>query len=335
MIFSQANNPKCEEVRQHVSILPSMSFTRIKPSLNQVARTRIRPLLGDVWPLLVDHYENASQTPAADWDGLLSVCQEANALLAIGESLQELSLHIGSNGVSKGKSDSSSPANFFEISETQQLYLERGLAAVDEMLELLEAKSAAGGTFEVWQGSEGYTRQKELFLRNTAEFQKVVNIGSSRRTYLALVPLIREAENDVEAAIGAAFFNELKTAWASSNALTTNQSAVVKRINEVAARAAMAQALLSFPVKVVGDSLVKTEAVNEHTQRKIEVDQTDTSVVADRFLRKSEQELKKLKTYLNKNANLFPVFQNSSYYLAPEVVAKLGRPKNSGGIVGF
>lgn len=182
---------------------------------------------------------------------------------------------------------------------------------LDNLLEFLEKQADLKVQyFALWWLDEAYLRGKSDLFHTTAEVQKLHNILNSRRTFIALIPSLRDvARVNLIPTIGLEMYNELVYQHHQS-ALTTPNSVLLEYVRAAAIKLALAMALDTQPICFESDG-VRTVSTTEGLD-KLNIERINQLAKNCRSLGK--QFLDDLLTFLFKNAALYPTFKNSDSY---------------------
>jgi hypothetical protein len=101
------------------------------------------------------------------------------------------SVLMDASGMSNISNDQRKNVEWWQLNDIRRELLRSGHESMDLLLAILEANPAI---FPEWTSKFGAIN-KELLVHSTAEFQKSYNIFESRQTFLALLPAIRQVED--------------------------------------------------------------------------------------------------------------------------------------------
>lgn len=241
------------EFQEYISSSIEFEMKAIKPYLNAVCNSTIKNLLGSaLLAKLIKAYDDNSNN--ANYKELLTYVRPVLANLAFEKYLPTAQVSISKGGVRISTNETNKTAFQWQIKDIRKSCLEMGNSAIEELLIYLESKSTAT-EFSDWSSAPGYTLFYELFLRKTEEFQKEYNINNSRRTFLSLVPMMREVEEfSIMPLIGSDFATELKTQIKANN-VTANNKKAIALINKTIAYLTVSKATAIIPVRITADGL--------------------------------------------------------------------------------
>lgn len=134
--------------------------------------------------------------------------------------------------------------------------------ALDDLIKLLDSSKVETETsatiYTIWTSSDECKLGKSPFIRNTKEFDQFVVI-ESRYLFSKLAPGIDECETDeILPVIGLSKYNELKTKFKNSTAITdVKDLQLIRAIQKACANYAMAWAIPRFSVNLFPDSVAQ------------------------------------------------------------------------------
>lgn len=101
------------------------------------------------------------------------------------------SITMDSSGMANIQNEQRKNIEWWQLNDIRRELLRSGHESMDLLLEILEANP---DVFTDWTEKFGI-KNKELLVHNTTEFQNCYNIFNSRQTFLALLPVIRQVED--------------------------------------------------------------------------------------------------------------------------------------------
>ena len=182
---------------------------------------------------------------------------------------------------------------------------------LDNLLEFLEKQvDLKVPYFKLWWLDEAYLIGKSDLFHSTAEMQKFHNILHSRRTFIALIPSLRDvARVNIIPAMGLDMYNEIVEQHHNSS-LTTANVVLMEYVRAAALKLALAMALDTQPIAFESDG-VRMVTTTEGVE-KINIERVNQLAQNCRAIGK--QFLDDLVTFLFKNIDQYPTFKNSTAY---------------------
>ena len=182
---------------------------------------------------------------------------------------------------------------------------------LDNLLEFLEKQADLKvDYFKLWWLDDAYLRGKSDLFHSTAEFQKCHNILQSRRTFIALIPTLRDVSRYyIIPKIGLEMYNEFISQYHNSN-MTAANVVLMAYARAASAKLALGMALETQPIAFELDGIraaSSTEGVDKLHPERVQLMAKNCQSIGLRFL-------DDLVTFLFKNANEYPTFKNSATY---------------------
>jgi hypothetical protein len=172
--------------------------------------------------------------------------------------------------------------------------------------------------FKLWWLDEAYLTGKSDLFHTTDELQKFHNILDSRRTFVALIPALRDVSRlYVIPHIGVDMYNELVSQHHDSD-LTTANVVLLEYVRAAAAKLALSMALETQPVFLESDgvrAVSTTEGVEKVSQERILSMSKSCHSIGLKFLDDTV-------TFLLKNATEYPTFKNSPLFPSENAITQ-------------
>lgn len=166
--------------------IPELTNTKefhvIKPHLFYIEENVIKSIIGKA---LLDKLRNNTEEEPED---KLLFAQIATSFGAAFELSKTGDVHFTSMGIQSLETDNAKGIYDYQKRHLMKSYSDKMDSAIDSFLEVLEKNPPSEWPAEL------RTENKKSILPNAKEFSKYCNIFGSRRTYLALKPIIKENE---------------------------------------------------------------------------------------------------------------------------------------------
>lgn len=213
-----------------------------------VPQAEIRYLLPYVGQELLDELDAAlDDTPTPGQLALLGHLRRALVYYVVLDAAPFLNLSFSDLGIQEQRSTDSAPARQWVYHKFEDAAASNADVLLDNALFWLEAQAAK---FPTWQDSEAYTASKELLLHSSYDMSKHVNIGQSRRTFLAMRSYMRRVEElEIADLVGRPRFEALKAAIVAGT-LTEADKTLWAAIKPALAHRTMVEALPELAVQV-------------------------------------------------------------------------------------
>ncbi len=190
------------QIRSASSISLSNTIDIWRPYISEAEETFLVPVLGEDFFEELDEAANSSASGSSIYDGLLVKARMAVALYALYLGADEMAMSVSGAGVQVVQSETHKPAAEYQVLNLKESWLMRAHRHVDLLLKYLDENRS---TFT------GYAPvSNDCIITTAAEFQKYVDINSSRRVFLQLVPVMKNVEKKwIRPAITETIYNEL------------------------------------------------------------------------------------------------------------------------------
>jgi hypothetical protein len=206
-----------EEIDRLTAIGEGNSYESYSVDLENAEQDYVQPMLGEaLYSDLLTKYQDNTITTEPDLT-LLTLCQAVIANMAVATNLDQRQVSISDSGVQKG-GDS---AYYYQKIEAQNSFTRRAYRAMEQLLVFLEKKQA---DYASWKASDAYYLNRSFLIPTATDFQKHYNIRGSRRTYLAMLPVMKRVEIfSVIETLGQPFYDELLKTVQDSTELSAQQ----------------------------------------------------------------------------------------------------------------
>lgn len=305
-----------EEIKKYVSINVTSTFNKVDPHFSRAERKHLVPLIGSVlFNSQITAYNSAlkkvEDMPVVP-QGLQVLIQEAVANIGSLNFLAQAQLQMSDNGIRISVNNEMKTAFQWQIEDLKFQLGKDGYDALEEILIYLEANTA---TFDTWKTSDAYYLQKGFFVNTAAEFDKHFHINGSRLTYLMLRYLIRRVEDqDIRPLLGAAFYNELKTAIKNDAVSADQKTLISEYLAPGVTLLAVAKAITERAVEVTEFGVsVNLYGYYGNMKQKDPAKLEDRQPMIDQLLKDGAKFIKDGLELVQANPLLYPTFE------APEI----------------
>lgn len=210
-------------------------------------------------------------------------------------------LKLNDSGIMMVMTANEKPAFQYMTNELKDDQLESGYAGLELLQQFLEENAS---DFPMWQDSPKSTLGKEFIIRKADEFSNYININNSRRTFTALMPLMRNVEfMQLEKYIGAAQLKAFKDAYYGEEPSDILKKAVESYLKPAFARYVMADALYKLPMIMRADSILikEYEPFSDATKAQRKPDKDSIIKVRDSYLDEASNYMSELIIYMDAN----------------------------------
>lgn len=310
-----------EEVRAVANIPLALGLESLKADIEEAEIKYLVPCLGlDLYETLEVIYQGDEIELEANarLKKILTHCQRVVCNLAIAEAIDFLQVQISESGVQRVEKADEKSAYHYQKLEAQDYYARKGYTGVERLLLVLET---APDTYAEWKSSSAYTRRKEMFVPDAATFHQYYQIDESRRTYLALMPIMKRVEQfKIRETIGEALYSAMKAELIhTSEPVKAEHKKLLSDFIQPAVcnlTVAISAHELEMNVTPVGVVISNRLAIGSASQEKKTAPSDKLDLLYTRANGVGESYLKKLKSYLIgvSSETLYPQFFNSSLY---------------------
>jgi hypothetical protein len=174
-----------ESLREYAPRLTVSRFETVREFVANATLRSVAPTLGALYDELAA-YLNGEASGNAPLDALAPYARRAVAYYAMFGFIRAGGALITAQGVQKAETETHKSSSYGDKMDTLNYYAEEADAALDALLSFVESAR---------DNYPAYTPAAPFALIGSAEaYGRYVNIGGSRRTYLALLPELRNAE---------------------------------------------------------------------------------------------------------------------------------------------
>ena len=308
-----------EELQAFTGASAGLSLNSLQPYLsNSLAEQQVLKVLTPELhsTLLAAYHENTLEEEAnAHLKALLPLVQKPLVNLALYYYLQEGSVRITDAGIETNRDKT---AFAWQAEKVERVYLEHAYFGLDALITHLLANA---DDFSTWASSSAYANAMQHFVRNAATFQQSVNIGSSHRTYLALLPVLAQVEQGpIVGLLGDDFYEELLVAYQADD-LTAEEQRLLDKLQPAICFLTMAEAITDLNISISADGAFQhsLKASTQSVKEKQPANENDLDRYRLQMLKRGEEWLERCRTYLNAkaSASVFATYYASDLYSDP------------------
>ena len=209
MLFSKEKWNNGKEISAYVPASASLSFAKVKSSLQSAEDLFLAPLLGTAMIARTEAvYAKSEAARTAEERQLLRLAQRAEANMAFFHDFDALQLRITDQGFQRQGSDDWQQAYKYQEDRLREGFRAKGFNAIDALLDFLDANSQ---TFAEYADAPACKERQKAIVKSTDEVQRWVNIGHSRLVFLRFAAEFSTVEDTVlQATMGDAFYQQLQ-----------------------------------------------------------------------------------------------------------------------------
>jgi len=260
----------------------------------------------ELFDLLQEHYNN--NTLDGRLKELHALLQKAIVHLALFLSSDSGSFRISDSGYYVVVTGDMRPVSDKKMVVFRRGRIEAGYKALDQAIAYLE-QYVSDPAFDLYRTSEVRAEATNYFIPSSKAFTRCFSpLKNSSTTYRAMLSSIDQAENTyILPLLGEDLFEELKAAVLEGS-LSDDQKRLVTRIQKPLALYAVAEAIPMVNFDYDGKSLSVTNlaATGENTETTTSLSTERLSELMNACMMNGQNEGRRLKSFLEKNAALYP-----------------------------
>jgi len=203
------------EIQELIAVGNGNSIEQLKPHILNAETAYIQPLLGaSLFGQLQQFYNSRPVTSGSSdfnveqMEALLLKIQKSLIHLAYWMGFQVLNTTISSQGFKRTESATTKSLFHYQEDELKEYFKTAGFNAMDEALEYLETKIVY---FDDFDTTPTYTLIKSAFIPSTKIFNAIIDINSSRLTFLRLKSYSELVEDmEIRPILGVTIFDDIK-----------------------------------------------------------------------------------------------------------------------------
>ena len=236
----------------------SMAWLELLPYIEQATDLFVMPYVGQaIYDAVVDVYQAGTPALSTKQARFLELLQRAVAYYTIVHALpKKISVVASMGAVTNNPQGGAIPAPLWGFKNQLWSVTKDADRFLDELLDFLQVEVNAGNTeFNLWKNSAAYVEGKSDYFRSTKEFQGCHNISRSHRTFMALLPYIKKAQDKyILPIVGQEQHDALVTAI-KANTATLIQTKLIEQIRRCLAEWAVYMAVPALTVLIEEDGI--------------------------------------------------------------------------------
>jgi hypothetical protein len=314
MLFNK-NSTGSSEVKDLIGfIYRSINFDNLKSYIDFAERD-IRKIVGkDVLITAQNHYASDNYLlPEADadhpeyavLDELVRKIQYPVAVLAYRRYAPSNDVTHSDKGRQIFVSEQEKPAFEWQIEKDNENLLSLAHEAIDMLIEFLDDhlddvlidEDDEEVSLIPWKEAAERSALKSLFIPDVMDFEKVILIGGSRYTFLALMPIMaRLQENEIKSVITAERYDDIQ-AEILAGTISAGNAALIDKIRQPLALLTLSVAVKRLTVEVLPTG-VFSNIVTNVIKGKQNAGKTERNEISDQLERDGLRELRKLQDHI-------------------------------------
>ncbi len=249
-----------EEIKDFLPVSVTFSFQDILPFIKQAERDYIIPAIGKEQYEEIDEAYNA-ETPDLDeeQEALLEKIRVPLASFAYMLWIPWGQVQIDSSGIRIVTNENIKTAFQWQVNALEESAMSSGYSGLEALLEFLEEGK---DTYTTWADSDAYTEYKKHFIYSAKIFNQYFNIGSNRRTYMALSAIMNRIEETlIKNTIGVESYNEIKQ-QVKDNAVSEENQELLDLINPTVANLTIARGISQLSLRINNNGIIVLMGIN-------------------------------------------------------------------------
>lgn len=295
------------DLKRWLPVNVGFTFANLYGDLVQAERKYLKPILGtDLYDALNDAYTAEPSTLTEEQTKLLDYVQPSLVNLTLWMYTDKGNVEVSDSGIHINVTETRKAAFEWQVKRLRDSYLKRGADGLDDLLLFLEENEA---DYADWTDSDAQVEAREIFVQSAKNFQKYVNINSSRMTYTALLPIMRRIQEDrVRAVIGDDLYDEL-AGQVTDGAVSVDNEKLMRYIRPAMAHLSYAEGLDELAVIVDGHGVnLLNNTFARSMDGKAPAETQRIRVLQDKNTRIGEGFLKKLEEFLIEHYEDYPLY---------------------------
>lgn len=307
--------------RHYPEVNHSMLWLELLPYVEQATDLFVVKYIGpEVYDALTTKYQNG-ETLSTKEQRLLELLQRVVAYYTIAHALpKKLSVVSTMGNMANSPEGGALPVSQWSHKNTLWSVTKDADRFLDEALAYLQTDvDSDSPAFSPWKSSTAYTYDKADYFRSTQDFQGYHNIAGSHRTYRALLPYIKKAQDKyIIPILGETQHNALVTAIKNNNA-TEIQKKLIEAIRKCLAEYTIFLAVPALTVLIEEDGMKLVSRTDNMDAKTNVASAFFKEAAAGHQLTAGDNGRTfqaDLIDFLGKNAASFPYWMESEYYLS-------------------
>ena len=306
LFFKPELNNKAEEFKKYLPVNVNLNFKTLAPYIYVCEKKYIQPVLGTtLFNALTEYYalDEALQTNEKH-NHLVELIQFALIRLAYYTGYDVLSVQLSDTGAS-AKVDKEQRLYRYQEENIKQSLKNEGFDTIDTIVDYVQTNI---DNFTAFTQSDYYKGNIRSFIKSTADFDNIINIGRSHLVFQRMRQFINDVENiELRHFIGNDFVETL------IDTTDTKYDYILRYIKEFVVYRAFANGIIELHKLPTEKGLV-FETQNNDGFRREPVDEHNVMRTADYYNRWSERYMAQIIDHLKKNINEYPEFVGGNDY---------------------
>ncbi len=284
-------------------VMRSFAYENLEPDFRRAIGFVTGTVSEAVYNAALEHYKSA-RYQATDaipgekaLDGLVLLIQEAIVWKGLYEYVPEGNVIIDNAGFHHQKSNDQQVQAFqWAVNAVAAKYLRNAYNTIEQLLAYLDKNR---DNIAQWKDTDAEKASLEMFVPTAAVFEEAVYIDSSRRLFIAMLPIMRRIERVNIRPVLAGRFDAIKTKLKAKTELEASEKTILDHVRIIIPNLAMAEAMVQFPVQIMPEGLIEKYTSMFVTQDAGQPARTPLIKLAkEYFTTAGEAEITKLNKYI-------------------------------------
>lgn len=236
----------------------STAWLELLPYIEQATDLFVMPYVGQaMYDAVVDIYQAGTPAMSTKQARFLELMQRTVAYYTVFHALPKKLAVVASMGaVTNSPNGGSVPVGLGAFKNQLWSVTKDADRFLDDLLDFLQTEANAGNAeFDDWKNAAAYTEGKSDYFRSTKEFQGYHNICRSHRTFLALLPYVKKAQDKyILPILGKDQHSDLVTAI-KDNTATAAQASLIEAVRKCLAEWTIHMAVPALTVLIEEDGI--------------------------------------------------------------------------------
>ncbi len=297
----------------YAGVNSAFAWAELSPAIRQAVQIYLLPFTGlPIYTQIVGKYQ--VNDPLSDAEAqALEYLQDAAANYAVYHILpQKTALLTTLGAVQQSPEGGAQQTSQWSWHMKRDDALKVADTSLDMLLMHLEQRVAANDPlFDAWADDPAYKAKKSVFFRHTAEMDEYLNIKSSRRTFVSVIPFFLQTERRVLKPI---LCDTLYAAMQVSPLTAANEK-LLPMIKEAVAYLGAAAALPHHRVVLDGDGFRVVSQTDGYTDRRNltnNVHESAVQALLEAYQERGADAIRELKKFLEDNIDDYPDYRDSA-----------------------
>lgn len=294
------------------------SWSQLEPYIRQAEQKFIIPFLcKDFYAELV---ANDLGSPTAIDEEIIELTRDALAYYTIHHAMPHINMIISDQGLMENSSSdgTAAPVTMWRYKNTRWETINHADDTLDRLLQRLEELVAEGETdVDTWKDSDCFTSNVSCLFRSTQQLRECIHMKRSRRTFVALVPFLKKAEEQFVRTVLCDDQYDRICAGIIAGDLTAEEENLLAKCRPVSANYGLLKAIPHLRIQIEDDGL-KMVSSTDGMNMKQNASETAIAQLRAQLEADAKTAQADLREFLYANADDYPDWTASDCYIDPD-----------------